>query len=57
VLSLPATLTESMSMSFFYLVCVNFWMIRHTEAMIERLEQAGLGYRVRAQDTQETFGK
>ncbi|ELU02735.1 hypothetical protein CAPTEDRAFT_201549 [Capitella teleta] len=28
----------------------------HSKAMIERLEKAGLGYRVRAEETEETFG-
>ncbi|MEE4247824.1 MAG: hypothetical protein V2I33_20690 [Kangiellaceae bacterium] len=31
-------------------------IIRHTDEMIERLERAGLGYRVRAEETGDTFG-
>jgi hypothetical protein len=32
-------------------------LFRHSENMIERLERAGLGYRVRADETHDMFGK
>ena len=30
---------------------------RHSDEMIQRLEQAGLGYRVQAQDTKDKLGE
>ena len=34
-----------------------FTYIRHSDEMIQRLEQAGLGYRVQARDTKDKLGE
>ena len=51
---LLAILTESVSIDYFALIDCSLY--RHSEKMIERLENAGLGFFVRATETQQKLG-
>ena len=41
----------------FILYRLQFCKCRHTDAMIEKLKKAGLGYNVGEKDTKDKFGK
>lgn len=41
----------------FILYRLQFYKCRHTDAMIEKLKKAGLGYNVGEKDTKDKFGK
>lgn len=55
-LLLLATLTESEHCILMLIINVDNMINRHSEEMIEKLEKAGLGFYVRANETQQRLG-